>query len=158
MALEIERKFLVDSTHPALVALLSAHDGIKITQGYLSSDPARVVRVRLYGEQAFLTIKGPQVGLARPEFEYAIPYTDAVALLALCPTRISKTRYRLPWSGGLTFEVDLFAGFALAEVELPSPTTPVVLPPWVGLEVSEDPKYTNVELAKSLSDGSFPAP
>lgn len=152
MALEIERKYLVDETHPELQTLFSDTIGTRICQGYLSDDPERVVRVRIYGEKAYLTIKGKQVGIAKPEFEYEIPREDADALMDMCPTKIEKTRYCLPWLWekglDLTFEVDVFDDFVLAEVELPSENTVFTLPAWVLEDVSEDYRYSNTEMAK----------
>ena len=62
MAQEIERKFLVKGSFKE-----AAFDALRITQGYLSTAPGRSVRVRLRGEQGFLTIKGPSLdgGLSR---------------------------------------------------------------------------------------------
>ncbi|MDP0919558.1 CYTH domain-containing protein, partial [Klebsiella pneumoniae] len=77
---EIERKFLVASDDWRAGVSRST----RFSQGYLSRDPARTVRVRLAGEQAFLTIKGATLGAARAEFEYAVPVADARALLAIC--------------------------------------------------------------------------
>ena len=53
MAQEIERKFLVKGDFKP-----EAYQSIRITQGYLSSVPERTVRVRIEGEQGFLTSKG----------------------------------------------------------------------------------------------------
>jgi adenylate cyclase len=144
---EIERKFLVadDGWRSA------AGPGTSFAQGYLSTDKSRTVRVRIAGDQAFLTIKGAPQGLARPEFEYVIPITDARQLLdELClRPLIEKVRYHVAY-GGLTWEVDEFGGdnrgLILAEVELDHPEQPVALPPWVGTEVSGDPRYTNARL------------
>jgi CYTH domain-containing protein len=111
------------------------------------------VRVRVAGERAYLTIKGPRVGLARPEFEYPIPVEDANQLLdGLCPRPfIEKVRYRIEHQG-LVWEVDEFSGenqgLVLAEVELTHEAQSVPLPPWIGEEVSEDPRYYNSNLAR----------
>ena len=87
MGQEIERKFLLKSDgwrHGAT--------GTHIRQGYLSSLPT--VRIRTRGENAFLTVKGKTKGLVRPEFEYAIPFEDAEAMLKLClKPLIEKKRY-----------------------------------------------------------------
>jgi len=53
MAQEIERKFLVKGDFKQ-----DAHKETRITQGYLSSVPERTVRVRIKGNQGFITIKG----------------------------------------------------------------------------------------------------
>jgi adenylate cyclase len=149
MSLEIERKFLVrpkswtpDETR-----------GVRYRQGYLSTDPARVVRVRTAGSSAFITIKGPNTGIVRSEFEYAIPLADAEAMLDhLCAKPlIEKTRYR-ETIGGRLWEIDVFsgdnAGLMVAEVELPAADAPVVLPDWAGAEVSNDPRYFNSNLVQ----------
>jgi CYTH domain-containing protein len=148
MAEEIERKFLIreDRWRPP------PESGTRIRQGYLSTGPERVVRVRLAGDAAYLTIKGPTVGVRRLEFEYPIPPADAEVMLdRLCLSPlIAKTRYRVPWQGRI-WEVDVFegdnAGLTIAEVELPSVEAALVLPPWVGREVSDDPRYFNSNLA-----------
>ena len=78
MASEIERKFLVNReawpTPP--------DSGVLYRQGYLSVDPERTVRVRIAGEDAFLTVKGLTRGIERLEFEYLIPVADAAVMLA----------------------------------------------------------------------------
>ncbi|MFN7981807.1 MAG: CYTH domain-containing protein [Vicinamibacterales bacterium] len=144
---EIERKFLVvnDTWRAAAV-------GVLYRQGYLSSVTERVVRVRTAGSAAFLTIKGRTSGVTRLEFEYPIPLEDANRMLdELCERPlIAKTRYRVPWAG-FTWDVDEFheenSGLVIAEIELPSEATRFERPPWVGHEVSDDPRYFNTSLA-----------
>ena len=145
LALEIERKFLVDEKK---VAALNLTGGEKIFQGYLSRNPT--VRVRVKGEKGFLTIKSRNVGIVRNEFEYEIPLADAEELLKLCePNILQKIRYKVEHAGKI-FEVDIFEGrhqgLILAEVELNSPTEFVDLPDWIGKEVSNNPKYFNSNL------------
>lgn len=145
MPVEIERKFLVAGT------AWRTPDGQRIVQGYLNRDKARTVRVRIAGSQAFLTIKGATTGATRAEFEYPIPLADAEALLGLCDgPLIDKVRHRVAF-GGLLWEVDEFlgenAGLVVAEVELASEDQTVDLPPWVGEEVTHDPRYFNSSLA-----------
>lgn len=51
-------------------------------QGYLNAQKERVVRVRIEGERAKLTIKGMTTGRhPLSEFEYDIPLDDASELL-----------------------------------------------------------------------------
>ena len=76
MAKEIERKFLIVSNGWRKLA-----PGVHYRQGYLNSAKERTVRVRTVANQAFLTVKGPTVGVTRAEFEYSIPFEDAVAML-----------------------------------------------------------------------------
>ncbi len=148
MGQEIERKFLVvgDSWRRAAVAEV-------MRQGYIPTQDTRTVRVRQVGDRAYLTLKGPAVGLVRPEFEYPIPIEDAQVILeTLCtPPLIEKTRYRLPL-GDVVWEIDEFwgdnQGLIVAEVELTSPDQAVDLPEWVGTEVTYDPRYQNSNLAR----------
>ena len=147
MALEIERKFLVDKKKlPAQIL----KGGVKILQGYLCIEPARTIRVRIKGEHGFLTIKSANVGIVRQEFEYEIPLDDAQELLKLCESKIlEKVRYKIEHAGKI-FEVDVFggrnAGLILAEVELATADEKIILPDWIGEEVSENPRYFNSNL------------
>lgn len=148
MGKEIERKFLVKSGNFKENAKKE-----HIHQGFLSTEKERVVRVRIMGAEAYLTIKGLSEGITRKEFEYKIPLEDARVLLReLCkkPT-IEKYRYRVE-HGGLTWEVDEFLGanegLVVAEVELEDPDQEVSLPSWAGREVSGDPRYFNSNLVK----------
>lgn len=150
MALEIERKFLVDEKKlPAQILI----NGEKISQGYLSVEPARTVRVRIKGERAFLTIKSVNVGIVRQEFEYEIPLEDAEEILKLCEKVLEKVRYKVEYAGHI-WEIDIFggrlAGLILAEVELTAPKEILELPDWLGDEVSDNPKYFNSNLAKTF--------
>ena len=147
MAKEIERKFLVkDKWQPQ-------NEGIKIAQGYLSTVPERTVRVRVKGNQGYLTIKGKNRGISRAEFEYEIPLGDAEELLKLAEQPIlSKTRY-LEQHGDSLWEIDVFAGdnqgLIVAEVELPHEQADFFRPEWLGEEVSDDVRYYNANLIKN---------
>jgi adenylate cyclase len=149
MAKEIERKFLV--TGPGYKEGVT---GVAYRQGCLSTVKERTVRVRTVGAKGYLTIKGITVGVSRNEFEYEIPAPDANALLNdLCERPlIEKNRYKVV-HGGLTWEIDEFfgenAGLVVAEVELTDEQQAFTLPPWVGAEVSGDPRYFNSNLIKS---------
>ncbi|RJG01864.1 CYTH domain-containing protein [Noviherbaspirillum sedimenti] len=146
MAIEIERKFLVTGD-----AWKRATAGVLYRQGYLSTDKARTVRVRIAGERAFMTVKGLAAGIARPEFEYEIPLADAATLLeTLClKPLIEKRRYTLACKG-LCWEVDEFLGdnlgLVVAEVELDSVEQAIALPEWIGKEVTDDARYFNSSL------------
>lgn len=148
MAQEIERKFLVQGD-----AWRKGAERVLIRQGYLSADGARTVRVRIKGERAFVTIKGPPVVLVRAEYEYEIPIADADEMLHhLCmKPLIEKWRYFVPFAG-VMWEVDEFlnenAGLVVAELELHDAAQQVQLPAWVAQEVTSDPRYTNANLAK----------
>ena len=148
MPAEIERKFLVADD-----SWRDGTSGVRIAQGYLSQDPDRTVRVRIAGENAWLTVKGRTEGITRAEFEYAIPLEDARSLLGLClPSVIDKTRHEISHAGHL-WEIDVFHGendgLVIAEVELADESISPELPPWAGAEVSSDARYFNACLAVS---------
>ena len=148
MAIEIERKFRVINEDWRIGAT-----GTRFRQGYLVASPERSVRVRVAGTEATLTIKGRAQGAVRAEFEYAIPLADAETMLAtLCePPMIEKTRWLCEWQG-YVWEVDEFAGdnagLVIAEVELTHALEQPPLPPWVGVEVTHDPRYLNASLIR----------
>jgi len=145
MAVEIERKYLV---HQKLwLAVKEELTGTLIQQGYLSRVPERTVRIRIKGEEGFLTIKGKNEGITRSEFEYSIPVEDALEMLKICDgSIIKKTRYALPLNN-VVWEIDEFyddnAGLIIAEVELQSEEQKLVLPSWIREEVSDDSRYYN---------------
>ncbi|MFN5049547.1 CYTH domain-containing protein [Roseateles sp.] len=146
MGIEIERKFLVRGQG------WRQGQAQRYSQGYLNRAAERTVRVRIAGEQAFLTIKGRSQGASRLEFEYAVPLADAQALLQLCEgPLIEKTRYTLE-QDGLRWEVDEFhgenAGLVLAEVELASEDQAITRPDWLGEEVTGDERYYNSRLSE----------
>jgi CYTH domain-containing protein len=144
MATEIERKFLVTGTawKQSPYTLLS--------QGYLNRAKERTVRIRVAGNQAFITVKGVTTGASRQEFEYEIPVFDAQQMLLLGERPIiEKRRYILEYEG-LAWEIDEFLGdnqgLVIAEVELESEAQPFKRPAWLGLEVTDDHRYFNSSL------------
>jgi len=147
MAVEIERKFLVRGDYKPFITA-----SFRIIQGYLSSVPERTVRVRIKGDQAFLTVKGrgSRSGMSRFEWETKISVKDAQNLLDLCePGKIDKTRH-LVQSAGQRFEVDEFhgdnQGLVLAELEISSEEEKIQIPDWLGKEVTGQKKYYNAML------------
>lgn len=148
MAKEIERKFIVTD---AEAVRASAQRSVHISQGYLSVDPQRTVRVRVRDNRGFLTVKGLNHGAERSEWEYEISAADAREMLELAVGNIiDKTRYLVDFCGHL-WEVDEFhspVAMWVAEVELLQADEAVVLPPWVGEEVTGNPEYYNSNLTK----------
>ncbi|MFT6387313.1 MAG: adenylate cyclase [Cellvibrionaceae bacterium] len=146
MPKEIERKFLID-----LSAIGALDNGINIKQGYIATNGKTVVRARVAGDKAFLTLKGENKGITRSEFEYEIAVEDANNIITeLCNGPVvEKIRYLVAHAGH-TWEVDLFygdnEGLALAEIELGSEDEAFEIPSWVTQEVSVDPKYYNSNL------------
>ncbi len=146
MAKEIERKFLIKNENWKTLV----KSQIQIKQGYLNDDPNRAVRIRIKDQKGIITIKGKTTGFSRLEFEYEIPYPDALALLKLCNQPIiEKTRYHV-FENDLLWEIDIFEGdnkgLQIVEVELDAEDQKVQTPEWVGQEVTDDSKYYNLSL------------
>lgn len=148
---EIERKFLLKND--AFKA--KAYDSFSIKQAYLNSHKERTTRIRITGDNAFITVKGKssKSGLSRFEWEKKIPVAEAEELLKLCePGKIEKTRFLVKVDHHI-FEVDEFykenEGLTIAEVELSSEKEIVKLPDWIGKEVTGDKKYYNSYLVQN---------
>ena len=150
MAIEIERKFLVDNEKWNKVI---KPDGKLIHQGYLQRENNISIRVRFTDTKGTLTIKGAQVGISRPEFEYEIPLGDAIELYNnFSEVKLKKTRYIIEHAG-FNWEVDEFMdqnmGLITAEVELINESIQIAdFPKWILEDVTNDDKYKNSNLAK----------
>lgn len=149
--IEIERKFLVQSEEFKAISFAKN----EISQGYLNSNPERTVRVRIKGNQGYLTIKGKgnETGMSRLEWEMEIPVDEAKMLLNLCENDvISKMRYEVKF-GNHVYEVDEFfgenEGLVLAEIELKSEQEAFEKPDWLGEEMTNNEKYYNSYLSKN---------
>jgi adenylate cyclase len=148
MGQEIERKYLVSSD-----AWRVGLNGLYCQQGYLVTNINRTVRVRVLGNQGFITVKGNNEGIRRLEYEYSIPVQDAIDMLSQLCMRplIEKYRYKRNYAGHL-WEIDEFLGqnlgLVVAEIELQSIDQVVELPDWVGCEITDDVRYLNFNLAK----------
>ena len=146
--MEIERKFLLLNEDWKVGAT-----GTFLHQGYLNRHPQRSVRVRVKGQQAFMTIKGMVSEISRFEYEYPIPLADAGHMLKeLCePPTLEKTRYLVKYEG-MCWEIDEFhgenVGLVVAEIELENEEQPFAKPPWLGEEVSQDSRYLNINLSR----------
>jgi CYTH domain-containing protein len=146
MAREIERKYLIreDKNWRDI-------PGTVFRQGYLSTVKERTVRVRTIGQKGYLTIKGITVGATRLEFEYEIPVAEANEMLdTLCERPLIEKTRRIIEHAGFIWELDEFfgvnAGLVIAEVELESEDTIFEKPPWIAMEVTDDPRYFNANL------------
>ena len=143
MGIEIERKFLVKGDEWRRLGTPT-----RMVQGYLGDSIERVVRVRICGEQGFITVKGINTDITRLEYEYSIPLNDATEMLErLClKPLIVKTRWAVHHAGSL-WQVDEYheprSDLVLAEIELASVEETFELPSWIGEEVSANPAYYN---------------
>lgn len=151
MATEIERKFLIKGEYQKF-----AVKTLRISQGYLSTNPKRTVRIRISDNKAFITIKGESSlnGLSRFEWEKEILIEEAELLMTLCePGIIEKKRFVVPESNGLFFEVDEFfgenGGLEIAEIEIPREDYQITKPEWLGQEVTGDSRYYGAFLASN---------
>lgn len=148
MPQEIERKFL--TANEAWKSEVSR--SVLLKQGYLNSTKERTVRIRIAGEQAFLTIKGPVTGVTRAEYEYEIPISDGLSMINLCEQPlIEKTRHYVS-IGDHLWEIDVFTGanegLTVAEIELTAEGEAFIRPDWLGEEVSSDARYYNSSLIR----------
>ncbi len=146
MGKEIEKKFLITGEDWRRLGT-----GEPYCQGYLNSEKGRTVRVRTINNRGILTIKGPNIGATRLEYEYDIPFEDArEMLLELCrKPLIEKTRYTISYDGFI-WEVDEFKGenegLLFAEIELEYEGQSFAKPAWIGREVTDDSRYYNANL------------
>ncbi len=150
MAIEIERRFRVSSDAWRRDVARST----RITQGYLAITQYSVIRVRVRDSAGYVTIKSRDGGLAREEFEYAIPLEDAGSLLKLCGQRVlEKIRHEIPYAGYL-WEVDEYLAplndLVIAEVEMQSEGEDPPRPPWIGEDVTHDGRFSNAALAQRI--------
>lgn len=145
---EIERKYLVKDE-----SFKNLSEGVLYKQGYIVNLPDRVVRVRIAGEKAFLTIKGENTGISRSEYEYKIPVEEAAELLDTFCGKLIIEKYRFTIEHeGREWIVDQFLGdnegLIITEVELGHEDEEVTHPDWVGAEVSYESRYYNSNLIK----------
>jgi len=149
MPIEIERKFLLVNN--------AWRDELKcsfrIRQGYMGEIDKASVRIRVQGDKANINIKSATLSMRRMEYEYEIPLSEAEEMLdQLCKQpQVDKTRYIVE-RGKHKWEIDEFygenAGLIVAEIELDDEAEVFEKPPWVGKEVTGDPRYYNVSLIK----------
>ena len=159
MALEIERKWLID---PQAVPFdLERAERTRIEQSYVSFKPQ--VRLRSLNDERFiLTVKGKPLGepeqeseLARQEFEFELTREAYENLRGKTEGKVlRKTRYFVPQDQGRCFEIDIyegeFAGLAVAEMEFATleQAESFPTPDWVLEDISADPYYRNVVMAQ----------
>ena len=149
MAVEIERKFRV--LNDAWRVTVSSRTLLR--QGYLANTARASIRVRLAGDQGWLSVKAMTRGLARAEYETTIAGTDASEMLdTLCEGPLIEKWRHIVVHEGAVWEIDEFladnAGLVIAELELESEQQRFARPAWLGPEVTEEEKYYNFRLAQ----------
>lgn len=145
--MEIERKWRL-KTLPSRTLFES---WAMLEQAYLISSDGEL-RVRRFGDDFFLTIKGPG-SIVRRDWEKPIPAWAYLLVQRHCVgSLITKTRY---FSENSKIEVDEYhghlEGLVILECEFPSleKAEEFELPGWAGeaVEVTEEPAYKNKNLA-----------
>src|SRR5262249_29244394 len=147
MTLEIERKFLVanDGWKNSVVR------SVRIRDGLIANNKGNKARVRIANDVATIALKSRRSGLARAEFEYVIPYSDAEEMLRImCEGNVlDKARHFVSHAGN-TWQVDVYEGLlegiVLAEIELTDADQKLILPDWIGAEVTGDPRYRKINM------------
>ena len=145
---ETERKFLVNEFDTTL-----AYDEKDIRQGYVFTSDGKVVRVRTWGSEAYITLKYRISELTRAEFEYQIPFDDAVDIIDnMCGGKVLEKTSLFYEYAGKKWEIDVFhgknEGLVLAEIELENENEQADIPPFVSKEVTGDSRYSNHRLAE----------
>ena len=148
MAIEIERKFRV--RNDAWRAQVSSRTLLR--QGYIANTARASVRVRLAGEAGWLSVKAMTPGVARAEYEAAIPALEADEMLQrLCEGPLVEKWRHIVIHQGSRWEIDEFlganAGLVIAELELASEDASFAAPPWLGVEVTHDERFYNFRLS-----------
>ena len=151
---EIERKFLVTNNEWRQLAVRS----VRLRDGLIAAYKDRKVRVRIAGDDvATVAIKGPRIGIAQAGLEYEIPIADAERMLStICrDDTLEKERFFVEDTGG-TWHVDVYSGIlqsvVIAEIELKHESEELILPRWIGKEVTGDPFFRKINMrARALS-------
>jgi CYTH domain-containing protein len=152
--MEIERKWLVN---PKSIEELKglAFECEKVEQYYLNDKTdSWVIRLRKANNQYFMTLKNKGL-LSREEIEVKISKKLYYEAVQNAKTFITKTRYRLevdPYKA-LCYEIDVYDDytFITCEVEFDSEeeANNFVAPSWCIADVTLDPSYKNVNLARN---------
>ena len=178
MGIEIERRFLVDGREekPWRVGISksifqSYLESVKHIDGKISwnehllvEDERELVnlttwRIRLSEGVVTLTAKGRRVGASATEYEWDLPLELYNSLPLDSQPSISKIRHHWIGEDGLLWEVDEFegvlGGLIIAEVELEDEYQDVVLPSWLGLEITYLKGWSNSALSMMIKDSKL---
>ncbi len=146
--LEIERKFLVQQM--PIEKPCRTHI---IRQGYIAREANNSVRIRQKDDQFILSVKMPDQGISRFEVEKPVTVEEAEILFNSCLTPVIRKKREIYEIGNYIWELDIFdganRGLIVAEVELSSIDEDVLLPDWVGPEVTGSQKFYNANLSQN---------
>lgn len=151
---EIERKFLIKNDS-WIKDVSSVH---YIKQGYLMTDELKTLRIRKSNDEYFMTFKMPVSSWGEytdVEIEKSITKEEFDLLFSKCKYTLFKIRHIVNYDGN-TWEIDKFydknlpdGGTEMAEIELTSVDEKFSIPNWLGIEVTSDKRYKNINIAKS---------
>jgi len=175
MGVEIERRFLVDGRHEKpwrtgnhsemhqhYLSDVSQIDGKVMWRGIQLIEENEVLenittwRIRLADNTVILTAKGRRIGATAVEYNWNVPIEIYNSLPLDGLPKIRKIRHYWKGEDGLLWEVDEFegsiSGLVIAEVELESEDQTVVLPDWLGLELTHLKGWSNSSLSRMIKD------
>ena len=142
---EIERRFLITELSPKFPFNTPKTD---IEQAYVEIFPTkRAWRIRIEdGLIASLTSKLGK-GRVRREIPFPLELSLARHMFQSASFRLYKTRHKSD-SWEIDFFRDVLSGVILAELEMLTPDSPCVLPPWIGKGIEVTDSLTNLHLAR----------
>ena len=178
MGVEIERRFLVDGRNDkpwrtgksstmfqCYLENITHIDGKIMWNGHLLVEEERALsnlttwRIRLNDDTVILTAKGRRVGATATEYEWNLSLELYNSLSLDNLPSIEKIRHYWTGADGLMWEVDEFegsiAGLIIAEVELDKEDQEVVIPEWVGLELTNLSGWSNASLSRMIKDSEL---
>ena len=153
--IEIQQYYLSEVTHENGIIAWRGKSLIEDQRDFTEITTWRIRSlVDATGFKAVLTAKGKRVGASATEYEWELSSQlfEQFNLKGL-PTVI-KTRYLWTGEDGLLWEVDEFegslSGLIIAEVELEREDQEVIIPFWVGLELTHLKGWSNAALAEMI--------
>lgn len=163
MAMEIERKFLLQETVEKLAeqGTVNIVSEQRIEQTYLALDVNQELRVRKItdvatGERSYTHTFKQGNGLAREEIEYGITesiYEQVINAFKAVP--LTKNRVTAEWNGTVV-EIDIYDQLELTvleiEFESEAEARTFVQPDWFGKDISEERQYSNKTVWKQLQN------
>lgn len=146
--IEKERKFKLKYM-PSLGGYFK--DPKMIRQGYLILDGDRQLRIRIINNyDCFITYKEKINETTRREFEYKIPYEDAMIMYDSCKFKLEKKRFTTIYKD-FNVDIDIFpSGKKVVEIEYSKELFEI--PDYCGQEVTGKKEYSNVWMAKKNNE------
>ena len=144
MGQEKERKFRLKYLPQGLYE-------IKIEQGYLMFEGNKHLRIRItkypypFLADAIIGYKTIINKEEKEEFEYSVPLSDGLKMMASTNIKLNKTRYKTYFQGK-SVDIDVFPdGTSWVEIEFDEPFTE--LPDYCGEEITGDKELNNIAIA-----------